>query len=462
MSQNFMRTSISRATTSWRFGWLLGVLAVVLGPAWAEEGVKSAAEWPQWRGPGGQGHAVGAKQLPVQFGDQTNVVWKVQVPGRGWSSPVIAGQEIWLTTAIESPLSDEEKKQRLAGNTGNEPLNISGPISLRAICVDRTSGKIVANVELLTEPRPDPIHNLNSFASPSPILENGRLYCYFGTHGLACLDTETRKVLWTNRDHRLKHENGPGSTPTLWQDLLIFHCDGSDVQYITAIDKHTGKTVWKTPRSGELNANPQLKKAYGTPLMVTLGERPLLLSPGADWLYAYDPATGAEQWKSSYGVLGFSIVPRPVFGGGMLFMSTSFMQAEILAWRLGDGRSAPEIAWRFKKQAPQMPSPLLVDNELYIVNDRGVATCLDAQKGDAVWSERLGGNFCSSPLFADGRIYVGNREGHLFVLRPGKKFELLADNQLEGAIMASPAAVDSALYIRTDAALYRFENAKKN
>lgn len=439
--------------------WTSGWRGIVVTCLWAAAAAAAPpVEWPQWRGPDGQGHAAAAKNLPIKFGDSQNVAWKTPLPGRGWSSPVIGGNEIWLTTALETPLSEAEKKQRLAENPGNDPLNVSGPISLRAVCVARDSGKLVANVELLTEPRPDPIHNLNSFASPSPILEDGKLYCYFGTYGLACLDTTTRKIEWTNREHRLKHENGPGSTPALWHDLLIFHCDGSDVQYITAVDKRTGKTVWKTARSGELNANPQLKKAYGTPLILPIGGRELLVSPGADWLYGYDPTNGTEQWRASYGVLGFSIVPRPVVGHGLLFMSTSFMQAEILAWRLGDGRSAPQIAWRFKKQAPQMPSPLLVDDLLYIVNDRGVATCLDAQTGEAVWSERLGGNFCSSPLLADGRIYVGNREGHVFVLKPGRKLELLADNQLEGAVMASPAAVDSALFIRTDAALYRLEN----
>lgn len=417
--------------------------------------------WPQWRGPGGQGHANAAKDLAVEFGDKegsrNNVVWKAELPGRGWSTPVLAGDEIWMTTAIETPLSEEEKKARKAGNTGDQALNISGPISMRAICVDRVTGKILANIELLTEPKPDPIHALNSYASPSPILENGKLYCCFGTNGLACVDTEKRKIAWTTREHRLQHENGPGSTPVLWNELLIFHCDGSDVQYITALDKHSGRTVWKTARSGELNANPQLKKAYGTPLVLQLDGRPLVVSPGADWLYGYDPATGAEQWKASYGVLGFSIVPCPVEGNGMLFMSTSFMQAEILAWKLGDGRTAPELAWRFKKQAPQMPSPLLVGDELYIVNDRGVATCLDAKTGEVHWSERLGGNFCSSPLLADGRIYVGNREGQMFVFAPGKKYSPLAVNQLDGAIMASPLAVGSGLYVRTDKALYRIE-----
>ena len=417
--------------------------------------VGAGADWPQWRGPDGEGHAV-AKNLPVTWSETQNVAWKTLLPGKGWSSPVIEGNEIWLTTAVESPLSDEDKKKLLAGNTGDQPLNLSGPLSMRAVCIDRTTGKLLHDVELMVEAHPDPVHSLNSFASPSPVIENGRLYCHFGTNGTACLDTKTRKIAWTNRELRLKHENGPGSSPILWGDLLVFHCDGSDVQYIVALHKQTGQVAWKTNRSGKLNEDPQLKKAYGTPLVIDVAGRPQLVSPGADWLYGYDPATGRELWKLSYGVLGFSIVPRPVQGNGLVYFSTSFMQSELLAVRVS-GESGAKIEWRYKKQVPQMPSPLLVGSELYMVSDKGIATCLDAKTGDPLWSERLGGNFSSSPLFADGRIYVGNREGMTYVLTPGSNYNLLASNQLDGSIMATPAALDNALFIRTDQALYRIE-----
>ncbi|HND56592.1 MAG TPA: PQQ-binding-like beta-propeller repeat protein, partial [Pirellulaceae bacterium] len=223
------------------------------------------------------------------------------------------------------------------------------------------------------------------------------------------------------------------------------------------LDAKTGKLAWRTDRSGTLNSNPQLKKAYGTPLLLEMAGRTVLVSPGADWLYGYDPETGRELWKMSYGVLGFSIVPRPVVANGLLYLSTSFMQPEILAVRLGDGTSTPDIAWRNKKGAPNMPSPLAVGNELYIVSDKGIASCLDAKTGETRWSERIGGNFCSSPLLADGRIYVGNREGQTFVLAPGPTYKLLATNTLDGQIMATPAALGRSLFIRTDQAIYRIE-----
>jgi sugar lactone lactonase YvrE/outer membrane protein assembly factor BamB len=434
---------------------LVAAIAISVGSA-------AAAEWPQWRGPDGQGHAVAAHDLPITWSETENIVWKTPLPGRGWSSPVIDGRQIWMTTAIEADVTPDERKKRLEGNTGTQPLNVSGPVSLHAVCVDRDSGKLLHDIELMVVADPQPIHALNSYASPSPILAAGRLYCHFGDFGTACVDTREAKVVWKNRDQRLNHENGPGSTPLLWKDKLIFHCDGSDTQSIVALDAATGAVAWKTARSGELRSDPQLKKAYGTPLVLTLGReelggRDVLVSPAADWLYGYDPVTGKELWKMSYGVLGFSIVPRPVTAHGLLYLSTSFMQPELLAVKLGDALTAPTIAWREKKGAPNMPSPLVVGDELYMVSDKGVATCLDAKTGDAVWAERLGGNFSSSPLYADGRMYVGNRDGQTFVIKPGRTFTLEATNQLEGQIMATPAALDRAIYLRTDKALYRIE-----
>jgi sugar lactone lactonase YvrE/outer membrane protein assembly factor BamB/enterochelin esterase-like enzyme len=420
--------------------------------------VAAAADpWPQWRGPAGQGHAEAAHDLPVTWSETENVRWKAPLPGRGWSSPVVGGGLAWMTTAVEAPVTEEQRKRRLEGNTGNQPLDVAGGLSLRALGVDLETGRLVHDVELLAVADPQPIHALNSYASPSPVLADGRLFCHFGDFGTACLDTRSARVVWANRALRLNHENGPGSTPVLWRDKLIVHADGSDTQAIAALDAATGDVAWKTPRSGKLRDDPQSKKAYGTPLVLPLGGRDVVVSPAADWLYGYDPATGRELWKIPYGDLGFSIVPRPVFAHGLLFMSTSFMQPELLAVRLVDGTTVPEIAWREKKGAPTMPSPLVVGDELTMVSEKGIATCLDARTGRHLWSERLGGNFSSSPLFADGRIYVGNREGATFVLRPGKTYELLATNQLDGGIFATPAAVGRAVYLRTEKALYRLE-----
>lgn len=435
------------------------LLAVsMMAAAAAISTLASAAEiWPQWRGPEGQGHAATVHDLPVTWSETEHVTWKTPLPGRGWSSPVLDTASVWMTTAIESEATEADKAQRLAGAKNPKPLQVSGPVTMRALCVDRESGRLMHDVELFTAREPQPIHSLNSYASPSPVLAAGRLFCHFGDYGTACVDTATARVVWVNHDLRLNHENGPGSTPVAWGDLLIVHCDGSDVQYIVALDQATGRIVWKTPRSGELQDNPDLKKSYGTPLIVALDGRDVLLSPAADWVYGYDPATGSELWRVNYGVLGFSVVPRPVTAHGLAFLSTSFTKPEMLAVRLGSGGSPPEIVWRQAKGAPTMSSPLVVGEELYVVSDKGIMTCLDVQSGEIRWTSRLGGNFSSSPLFADGRIYVGNRDGATFVIKPGKDYELLATNQIDGRIFATPAAVDRALYIRTDTSLYKLE-----
>ena len=413
--------------------------------------------WSQWRGPAGQGHAPAAKDLPLAWSESENVAWKTPLEGKGWSSPVLADGRLWLTTAVETPLSEAEKAERLANVENSSSLQVSGPVSLRAVCLDATSGKALHDIELFRQSQPDPIQSLNSYASPSPILDGGRLYCHFGTNGTAAVDAATGAILWSHTLQKIKHENGAGGTPVLFGNRLIFDCDGSDQQYIVALDTATGEVAWKTERSGERNPEPQLKKAYGSPIVTEIDGRTVVLSTGADWLYAYDPTDGRELWKQAYGVLGFSIVPRPIVGHGMAFISTSFMQPELLAVKLPSGDALPEIAWRVKKSVPNIPSPILVGDEIVMVSDKGVATCLDADSGEVRFSERLGGNFCSSPLYADGRIWVGNREGQTFILTPGKEFHVEATNQLDGEIMATPIAVGPALFLRTDKAVYRIE-----
>lgn len=413
------------------------------------------ADWPQWRGPDGQGHSA-ATGLPVTWTDTSNVAWKVKIPGRGWSSPVIAGSQIWLTTAIETPAKPADIERRLKANTGDQPLTLLEQVELRAVCVDRHTGRIAHNVLMITAREPQWVHQLNSYASPSPVYEDGRLYGHFGTFGTACVETASAKLVWANADLHVMHENGPGGSPVVCGDKIIFHLDGSDQQFIAALDKYTGKLAWKTARTGKMNDDPQLRKSYGTPLVVEMDSGLQVVSPASDWVYGYDPESGRELWKVPYGELGFSLTPRPVVGNGMIFMATGFGRAQLLALKYRQ-ELQPKIMWRYKRGSPTMPSPLLVGSELYFVSDNGVFTCLDAETGNEHYRERLGGNFSSSPLYADGRIYVSNREGVTYVLATGTAFQKLAENQLPEAIFASPAAVDGALYIRTESMLYRLQ-----
>jgi len=416
-----------------------------------------ANSWPQWRGADASGHFEG-EGFPTQWDSSKNIIWKAEIPGKGHSSPVLEGDLVWITTAYETPADPKDAKERLKGNTGSQPLTLLDSVSLRAVRIDPKSGKVLKNIEVLKKKKPQWVHKLNSYASTTPCLEDGKLYCHFGAFGNACLDAETGEILWKNDDERLwvMHENGPGSSPVLWGDFMIFHLDGSDKQSIVALHKKNGKIAWQSKRSGKMHSNPQFKKSYATPIVIQDQGKDLLLSPAADWLYCYDPATGKENWKLPYGLLGFSNVSRPIYGNGMLFLSTCFMKGELLGIKM-NGLNAPEIIWR-ARSGPKMPSPILVGEEVYAVNDAGILSCLDAKTGSLHWRERLNGQFSASPTYAGGLIYMSDRNGVTHVVKPGKTFNPVSKNEIDGtAHMASFSPYGKSFLVRTEKALYRIE-----
>lgn len=417
--------------------WTARFLTIVCTLA-APAAVSAADEWPQFRGPGGQGHA-DARGLPAEWSESQNIAWKTAIPGDGHSSPVVGRGVAWLTYSLE------------AGK------------SLCVAAVDVKTGKLLRHNEVMRTDAPPPINGKNSHASPSSVLDGDRLYVHFGTSGTACVSTVDGKTLWTNQQLEVDHQEGPGSSPILWRDLLIVHCDGRDVQYITALDKRTGKTVWKTDRSGELPEKTDFRKAFCTPLVIEVDGRALLISPAAHRLFAYDPATGKELWHVEYSP-GFSNVPRPLFGHGLLYICTGYMKPQLWAIRPeGEGDvTKTNVVWKVTQHVPANPSPLLVGDELYLVSDAGIATCLDAKTGEELWRQRFGGTYWASPLYADGKIYFWNEEGATTVIKPGRTFELAAKNELDAGIMATPAVVDSSLLIRTRTHLYRIQDAKRS
>ncbi|MBT5910619.1 MAG: PQQ-binding-like beta-propeller repeat protein, partial [Opitutae bacterium] len=372
--------------------------------------LSGAESWPQWRGPAANGHA-GKAGYPSEWSAKKNIAWKSVLPGRGHSSPVHDGDTIWVTMAIETAASEAEKKERLKANKGLPTVTVLSEVSLRALRIDPKSGKVLKNVEVLSKKQPQWVHKLNSYASPTPVIEDGKVYFHFGAYGNACIDAKTGKILWKNEDKALwvMHENGPGSSPLIWDNLMIFHLDGSDKQNIVALYKDSGKIAWITKRSGELRENHQLQKSYSTPIVETFNGKPILISCSADWVYGYEPRTGDELWKIKYGHLGFSNVARPVTGHGMIYLSTCFMKAEILAFRY-EGLKTPKLAWKLDR-GPKMPSPILVGKELYVINDGGILTCVDALTGDLHWRERLDGEFSSSPTYAGGLLYFSDQAG---------------------------------------------------
>jgi len=423
----------------------------------------SASPWPQFRGPNGDGIST-AEGVPVKFGESESLKWKTELPGRGWSSPVFDGTTLWVTTAVEV-FPNEEEKLRILKTAGEEEKvfaarQVATRIELSAIGIDYETGKILKTIPLTAIDNPQTIHALNSFASPTPVLNEGILYAHFGAFGTFALDTEKGAILWETKID-LEHGVGPGSSPIVHRGRLVLICDGMDKQFVTALDIATGKPVWTTDRPAMRTPTGDQKKSYCTPLVVKGRDgREQLVCMGAQWLVSYDPETGGEIWRLDHGA-GFSVVPRPVYSEktGLIYLSTGFGKPELLAIRTdgtGDITGSDKIAWREAKRIPARPSPLLVGDELYVIADGGVASCFDAGSGTLHWTERVDGNYSASPLFADGHIFMASQEGVVTVLKPGRTFEVVTRNTLEGSLMASPLAFDGSLVLRSDKAIYRF------
>lgn len=394
-------------------------------------GVARAEDWPEFRGPTGEGHSA-ADNLPLEWGKDKNKVWQQDIPGLGWSSPVVVQGRVYLTTAVP----------------------VKGDFSLEALCLDAKTGAILWEKEVFREngKTAPAIHSKNSHASPTPLVHDGRLYVHFGHMGTACLDL-AGKILWRNNELKYNPVHGNGGTPIFVDDKLIFSCDGGDQAFVAALDRATGKQAWRTDR----RTDPVKKFSFSTPLLITVNGKKQVISPGSEAVMAYDPANGHEIWRVRY--RGYSVIPRPVYGHGLLFISTSYDSPTLLAIRpdgAGDVTKS-HIAWSNRQNAPHTPSVLLVGDELYMVSDDGVASCLDAKTGKVHWHERLGGEFSASPVHAAGRIYFQSEDGVGIVVKAGKQFELLARNPLNERTLASYAIADDALFIRTDKRLYRFK-----
>lgn len=415
---------------------------------------RAGDNWPQFRGPDGQGRS-GAVNLPVRWSESENIRWKTAVPGHGHSSPVVMGDQIWFTTAVHEKGSQDDLADLTASLDPGTDFQLATNLSLRAICVDRRSGSILRDFELFHVDRPDQVHAINSYASPTPVLEPGRLYVHFGTYGTAAIDTDSGEILW-RRTFPLQHNVGPGSSPVVVGDALIIPCDGADKQFVVALNKATGDTLWQRDRPPIRAEVGDLRKSFCTPLAIDWNGKMQVVVPGSQWVVAYDPTTGSPIWQVDHGS-GFSVVPRPVASDSHLFFSTGFTRPEIVSVKLGGSGDITEshVDWRLARQAPTMASPLLVGNRLYTVSDGGVAVCLDAATSDVHWQERLGGNFSASPLAAEDHIYFFNREGKSIVIKDnGEKPEVIAENELDGAIFATPAALDGELILRTETHLY--------
>lgn len=388
--------------------------------------------WPQFRGPDGNGLST-ARDVPTEWSTNHNVRWRTVIPGSGWSSPVVSADRLYLTTAVE-------------GAEG-------GGRSLRALAVDPETGAVRWDVEVFRQaPDAPSIHSKNGHASPTPVIDGDRVYVHFGHAGTACLDASGR-VLWRQSGLAYVPVHGNGGSPILVGDRLVFSADGDRDPFVVALDRDTGRVVWRTPRE----TSARKKFSFSTAQAITVDGRLQVISPGSGAVCAYDPADGREIWRVRYGE-GYSVITRPVFAHGLLYLSSGYDRPVVHAVRpagaSGDA-TASAIAWTLAKGAPNTPSLLVLGDEVYFVSDGGIATCADARTGAVHWNERLGGDHSASPVAAGGRLYFLNEAGVTTVVRAGREFEVLVRNDLAERALASPAPVDGGLFLRTAGHLWR-------
>lgn len=398
--------------------------------------VSKSEDWPQFRGPRADGKSE-AMGLPLTWGETNNVKWKTEIHGKAWSCPVVAGDQVWVTTATK-----DGKR-------------------LSVLQLDRETGKIERDQLLFEVEAPQFCHDFNSYASPTPVIEGDKIYVTFGSPGTACLNAKTGEKIWERRDFVCNHFRGAGSSPTIYQNLLIMNFDGSDNQFVVALDKRTGKTVWETKRSidhkdvkdGKIEADGDYRKAFSTPIIARIEGKDVLISLGSKAIYGYEPQTGKELWRVEERKC-HSGSAQPVFAEGLVFGCMGFSKGEFLAIKPG---AEPEVVWRSSRNVSQKPSVIVKDGLLFMVDDGGIVSCLEAKTGAEVWRERVQGNYSASPLLAGDRIYIFSEQGKGSVLNAGREFKVLATNMLPDGFMATPAIAGKSLFLRTKAALYRVE-----
>lgn len=401
---------------------------------------QTTENWTHLRGSHLDGHSQ-STDVPVTWSETNTILWKTAIRGLAWSSPVVYGDQIWTSSATSD---------------GNE---------LFAVCTDFNSGRILKEIMLFQPDSVQHIHPTNSYATSTPCIEDGFVYLHFGTYGTACVDTRTFEVIWTRTDLNCNHMQGAASSPFIYKNLLILHIEGTDVQYLIALDKHNGKTVWKTDRPREYYepVEPVSRKAYCTPIVVQVNGKDQLISNGSQLAIAYEPETGKEIWQVFYG--DDSTVSMPLSYGGLVYVNSGWMlpkdgspfYARLLAVDpTGTGDVTKTLVkWEVAEDVSQISTPVIVDSLIYMVHERGELTCLSAKTGAVIWKTKLKDQFNASVLYASGNMYLFSVKGKTYVIKPGLSFQLVAENQLDGQVKATPAIVRDNIIFRTEKFLYR-------
>ena len=412
-------------------GFILLSITLALCPV-----IEANEQWSQFRGHYGNG-IIKSTSAPINWSENTNIDWKTPIHDRGWSSPVIWNDQIWMTTATKD---------------GNK---------MYAICVNKLSGKIEHDIHVFDVKSPQAITNENTYASPTPVVEEGRVYVHFGTYGTACISTKDGQILWKRRDLNCDHEigAGPASSPFIYNNFLIFNVDGRDVQYVIALNKETGETAWKTNRSVDFSdVQVNQRKAYGTPFIIPRGNTNQMVSIGAKGVYSYDPENGKELWKAEH--RGWSIAPRPVYGEGLVFTMIDRDRPEMWAIKPNGSGDITEthIEWKETKRMPPRASPIIIKGLLFVVDRNGYISCIEAKTGKSIWQKRMKGRFSASPILANNLIYFFNEDTVCTIIKPTRELEIVAENKLSSdKLMATPAFDENSIYIRTENNLYRIK-----
>ena len=422
----------------------LYLLPILLSIGYAEPTLKD--QWPEFRGPNGNRIVVGERGLPTTWSEEKNIAWKTKIDGKAWSSPVVWDDQIWITNS-----------------------SADGKL-MEGICINKKDGKIKYRLSLFSNETVEPLgNNVNSYGSPSPVIEKDAVYIHFGSYGTTAIDTNSGKEIWKRTDLECRHFRGPGSSPIIFQDMLILTMDGVDFQYVIALDKKTGKTKWKTERStkwddvepdGKIRGDGDLRKAYTTPTFMKVSGKTIMISPGAKSCFAYNPINGKELWNITY--TGYSNASRTVIYKDNAIINSGYGKPHLISVKIDPSAagdiSGTHINWDIFKRVPKRSSPIIVGDQLYMTTDEGILTCLDAKTGESNWSDRIPGHYSASPIFADGKLYFFSEMGHCYVIAPGGDYNLISKNKLDSGFMASPAISGKAIYARSKTHLYRIEN----
>ncbi|MDO4587645.1 MAG: PQQ-binding-like beta-propeller repeat protein [Planctomycetia bacterium] len=400
--------------------------------------------WPEFLGPNGLGIAESNNvSAPITWSEEKNIAWKVEVPGCGWSSPVIWDNQIWLTTSIEN------ETKRLA------------------ICYDLNSGQKLLETTVFEVAEKERCHSVNSFASSTSVIEDGRLYVHFGAIGTAAIDSATGEKIWERTDIQWEPIQGYGASPILFENLLILTCDGTDFQFLIALNKETGETVWKTERSADFEGIvPLFRKGYCSPLVVHYQGIDYLLSSSSKSAYAYDPRTGQERWRFDFPldvsetstmrpkVWNNRVVVNSGFGTKATLFALDFTQSGIL--------TEEDIIWENDNNINQCLTPVLVNDHLFGADGRGIIYCISMETGETIWTKRIGGGHWASPVAQKERIYFFNDQNETVIIANNpEECQIIAKNQLDDGCMATPAFIGNAIILRTKTHLYRIENQEQ-